>query len=507
MTFVQVLPNFIFAGLLSLGLSLPATAQVVTPTTLPGTVTTVFQNISVTGASNYDNTTTPAQPVIFGGYTGPYGDCATATTGTCNACTALTTVCDTSGNAIAHCAERSITQSTILTITFTAPSTAQINGTVVVRTASMLSGSLTLANTPVVQPNSPVTVQLQWGTICAAESNAFNGDCTGLNGSLSAGISDTLTVSVADISGNVTSGGSQQFTLRLTYIDGKYSGGATSSASSAFAGAATPFLTGCTSGSPFCDFALGDGDGKVYVNNLASDSTLADSSAGVKWNSARLYFAPYGTCTDAQCAVPSASGTANGLCSINLATASSADLYVVNKNVSDPADGGYSVASSTIKGLTNDQSYIFLLASQDEASIVSGFMDSGVFNDVANCSAGGTNVGLDGSCPYLGFPGQVVGLLSDQKCFIATAAYGSPLEAHVMALRHFRDRFLMTNRLGTWFVHTYYRLSPPLANWIFRHPTARAVVRGALWPLVWFADWMTGESLPQNKKAAPGAKK
>lgn len=75
-------------------------------------------------------------------------------------------------------------------------------------------------------------------------------------------------------------------------------------------------------------------------------------------------------------------------------------------------------------------------------------------------------------------------------CFIATAAYGSLLEPQVVLLRHFRDRFLLTNRPGTFFVTQYYRYSPPLADFIADHPILRAVTRFFLYPLVGFAAFL-----------------
>ena len=74
-------------------------------------------------------------------------------------------------------------------------------------------------------------------------------------------------------------------------------------------------------------------------------------------------------------------------------------------------------------------------------------------------------------------------------CFIATAAYGSYAEKHVMVLREFRDHFLLTNPVGELFVGLYYTYSPPMADYIAHSATLRAFVRFSLIPLV-SMSWM-----------------
>jgi hypothetical protein len=74
-------------------------------------------------------------------------------------------------------------------------------------------------------------------------------------------------------------------------------------------------------------------------------------------------------------------------------------------------------------------------------------------------------------------------------CFIATAAYGSYMEPHVVVLRDFRDGFLLTNAVGKLFVGLYYAYSPPVADFIANHDTLRALVRWSLLPVVGMT-WM-----------------
>lgn len=71
------------------------------------------------------------------------------------------------------------------------------------------------------------------------------------------------------------------------------------------------------------------------------------------------------------------------------------------------------------------------------------------------------------------------------SCFIATAAYGSPLHPHVQALRDFRDEHLLTNAPGRAFCAWYAEVSPPLAAFLNRHPTLKPPARLALAPLVY----------------------
>ncbi len=73
-------------------------------------------------------------------------------------------------------------------------------------------------------------------------------------------------------------------------------------------------------------------------------------------------------------------------------------------------------------------------------------------------------------------------------CFIATAAFGSPLAPQVQLLREVRDEYLLPNRLGRVAVQVYYAVSPPIAEVIRQSELLRAAVRLSLIPvLAWAA--------------------
>lgn len=80
-------------------------------------------------------------------------------------------------------------------------------------------------------------------------------------------------------------------------------------------------------------------------------------------------------------------------------------------------------------------------------------------------------------------------------CFVATAAFGSPLADEIGVLRRVRDRHLVTNRAGRAFVSAYEAIGPTLARGIARHESLRALARVGLSPIVAVARWLDdGES-------------
>ena len=83
---------------------------------------------------------------------------------------------------------------------------------------------------------------------------------------------------------------------------------------------------------------------------------------------------------------------------------------------------------------------------------------------------------------YSGPTGRIE--VADGYCFVATAAYGSPLEEKVDLLRDFRDRILMKSSLGRAFVDFYYTHGPALAHTVAQSEWLKATVRVMLLPLV-----------------------
>jgi hypothetical protein len=83
-------------------------------------------------------------------------------------------------------------------------------------------------------------------------------------------------------------------------------------------------------------------------------------------------------------------------------------------------------------------------------------------------------------------------------CFIATAAYGTPMAEEIQALREFRDECLLTNPLGQAVVSVYYRVSPPIAGFIAEYPRLKSIVRAGLGPAVAAGAMTVSTTAPQK---------
>jgi len=76
------------------------------------------------------------------------------------------------------------------------------------------------------------------------------------------------------------------------------------------------------------------------------------------------------------------------------------------------------------------------------------------------------------------------------ECFIATAAYGTDTAKEIDILREFRDAVLLPSSLGAEFVSLYYKISPPIADFISQHEVLRTAVRvGFVDPIVKILNW------------------
>lgn len=73
-------------------------------------------------------------------------------------------------------------------------------------------------------------------------------------------------------------------------------------------------------------------------------------------------------------------------------------------------------------------------------------------------------------------------------CYVATAAYGSPVADDVQTLRNFRDEYLMPHALGRAFVDTYYAVGPHFADIIRDNEFLRFWARVGLTPAVLMAE-------------------
>ena len=140
--------------------------------------------------------------------------------------------------------------------------------------------------------------------------------------------------------------------------------------------------------------------------------------------------------------------------------------------VSRTADGNY---TEVLTGLVSQTQYQFKAQLKYNSTVIEG--------DISQFTTGGTGSGTD-----------LNALLAYFGCFIATAAYGTPTAEQIDVLREFRDVVLLKSTLGSQFVALYYRLSPPIADFIAGNEILRTLVRELLVdPIVWLVE-ATGDT-------------
>ena len=168
---------------------------------------------------------------------------------------------------------------------------------------------------------------------------------------------------------------------------------------------------------------------------------------------------------------------------------------------------GYLTDATTNNGIDNATVYTDLGAKC--RSIVGEYMmvsPTGIYNVTAmaddhantiipNVTVLGGNVTFKNITMQPGIPQPGLLQSSDTSsggsyCFIATAAYGSPLAKQVEILRKFRDTYLLPYSVGQKLVTFYYKTGKPLAAYIQSHPWLKHIVRVSLYPIVGLA-WLT----------------
>jgi hypothetical protein len=135
-------------------------------------------------------------------------------------------------------------------------------------------------------------------------------------------------------------------------------------------------------------------------------------------------------------------------------------------SVTTPGEGTFTYDPGTVVSLnaTPDAGYHFVNWAGDVGTI-------------ANVNAAATTITMNGNY-------SITANFKKGGCFIATAAYGTPMAEEIEILREFRDEYLLTNSLGQALVEFYYRVSPPIAEFITEHPSLKPIVRAGLVPAV-----------------------
>ena len=399
-------------------------------------------------------TTTAIAPTIYGGVAGTCTPPAGG--GMCDTCNAT----GTGDGALLACNETAIYPGLQLIITFSSDTADGIPELLPTTTGGTATPT---PITPVgaqqyVTKGTLATLTVNWSDICtnvtdiggtAPANCAATGDASA---QFQIGIASTAVTTGTPTTTPGTLTDSLQIAIHVVGSSGVMNG-ATSLSSS--------------SGVGVSHFAVQPGDGEAEIVNLQAPQGFNQQSIPFR-----------------QIKVLYASG--QDFTAITNGTPKPGTYLTINQDTSTTStDTSFHVDPARVTGLTNDTIYAFKLAVVDFAGNVGLYTPS---SEDQSCEAGDPATPLQANTCHLAQPGAVVGLLSKPiNCFIATAAYGSPLAPQVEVFRRFRNLVLMKTVWGQRFIDFYYEHSPKYAKIIAGHPALRAVSRAALWPLLGYA--------------------
>lgn len=388
------------------------------------------------GGTSYTEADANGSMTIYGGIA---GTCAATGSGTCNSCG------DTSQPARA-CNTKSVYSSLPITITFS--SDKVLNNARVKITTDAASGtgeSSELTFTANAAAGISTSVSLTWGYLCQNDQN-FTPTCTTTllpeANFFNAARKIYLYVDENNDSDFADDGEKKSIDAKLQVLD----------ASSTTINQQDFCIASDASKFGMCGYELAVGDSKFYLQKLFTSSTTEGtspakySSGSPEWYG--LAFFPV------------------DVADVNL---------ISNKSIAPQIrqyDSQFGLPDNTVTGLENYKNYCLLMGNVSKAQNIYKY------NSI--------NASPVNTCAQ---PSEVVGMLTDKKCFISTAAFGSEMADQVQLLRKFRNEFLLTNTFGRAFVKTYYKYSPPVAHFIEHSEILKGITRGLLYPFIAMA-WL-----------------